>query len=178
MTASGENDELVALGVVTRPQGVRGEVRVHPFNPDSNLLGELEEVFLVSEEGERRVSVKAARRAPKVFLMALEGVSSREDVEALRGLEVAVPRSALPETEEDEYYLVDLPGLEVWQGEARVGTVLRVHEYPSMECIEVEFEDGLRELPLLPPWVEEVDLEASVVRIGDCADVPLSKAKK
>jgi 16S rRNA processing protein RimM len=171
--------QLIELGVVTRPQGVRGEVRVHPFNPDSGLLGKLEEVFLVGDDGApRKARVAASKRAPKVFLLSFEGVTSREEAEALRGLKVAVPREALPDADDDEYYLVDLPGLEVVRGDTTIGTVLRVLEYPSMECIEVEFEDGLREIPLLPPWVEEVDLEAGVVRIGDCSDVPLSRARR
>jgi 16S rRNA processing protein RimM len=175
---SGSDVQLVELGVVTRPQGVRGEVRVHPFNPDSDLLGTLEEVFLVSEDGAtRHARVLRVTRAPKIFVIAFEGVTTRDGAEGLRGLTLAVPRETLPETDDDEYYLVDLPGLDVVQGETRIGAVLRVLEYPSMECIEVEFEDGLREIPLLPPWVEEVDLDAGVVRIGDCSDVPLSKAR-
>ena len=170
---------LVELGVITRPQGVRGEVRVHPFNPDSDLLGALEEVLLVSDTGEpRRARILSSRRAPKVFLMVLEGVATRDAAEALRGVTLAVPRDMLPEPDEDELYLVDLIGLEVWHGGSRVGVVGRVLEYPSVECVEVAFEDGLREIPLLPPWVESIDLEEGVRRIGDWSDVPLSKASE
>jgi len=165
---------LVELGVITRPQGVRGEVRVHPFNPDSDLLAKLEEVVLVDESGTTRtMKVRASRRAPKAFLMSFEGIATRDDAETLRGLFVSIPREALPPADDDEFYLVDLPGLAVVQGETRVGEVLRVLEYPSMECIEVEFEDGLREIPLIEPWILEVDLDEGVVRIGDCSDVPV-----
>ena len=73
---------LVELGVITRPQGVRGEVRVHPFNPDSDLLAKLEEVVLVDESGTTRtMKVRASRRAPKAFLMSFEGIATRDDAD-------------------------------------------------------------------------------------------------
>ena len=48
----------VPLGEVARPHGVRGEVRVQPYNRDSDLLLQLEEVLVRFPEGdEQEVSV-------------------------------------------------------------------------------------------------------------------------
>ena len=168
-----EPSSAVELGVITRPHGVRGEVRVHPWNPDSTLLAELESVLLLEETGPRRVRVESARKMPKVFVLTLEGVRGVEAAEALRGVHIGVPRDELPELEEDEVYLVDLVGLAVTQGGRRIGEVVEVLEYPSIECLRVECEDGFREIPLNRPWVEDVDLEAGEVRVGDLDDVPL-----
>jgi 16S rRNA processing protein RimM len=168
-----EPSSTVELGVITRPQGVRGEVRVHPWNPDSTLLAELESVLLLEESGPRRVRVESARKMPKVFVLTLEGVRGFDAAEALRGVHLGVPRDELPALEEDEVYLVDLVGLAVMQGGRRIGEVIEVLEYPSIECLRVECEDGFREIPLNRPWVEDVDLEAGEVRVGDLDDVPL-----
>ncbi len=164
---------IVELGVITRPHGVRGEVRVHPWNADSTLLAELGSVLLLGEGAPRSVRIERARRAPKAFLLKLEGVDGVEAAEALRNVHLGVPRDALPELEGDELYLADLVGLEVRRGDARIGEVVEVIEYPSIECLVVKSDDGIREVPLNRPWIEEVDLEAGIVRVGPLDDVPL-----
>ena len=89
----------IELGVIVKPHGVRGEIRVHVFNPESTLLQELAEVFLIGEEGEEPslVEVESTRPGPKALLMQLAGVGSREDAEALAlDLRPSPPISILP----------------------------------------------------------------------------------
>ena len=171
------SDTNVPIGVVTRPHGVRGEVRVHPFNPDSTLLGELAVVWGKgpSDATERRMVIRRARRAPKHWILTFEGVQGMEAAEALRGVELSVPRDELPEPADDEVYLADLEGLEVRHGDRVVGTVVRVITYPSVICLEVQGPDGKRELPMVPPWVAELDIEEGWVRCDSWDDVPESE---
>jgi len=174
---SGENEtQLVELGAITRPQGIRGEMRLHAFNPESDLLPTLKTAFLVDpdREGEPvEIAIRSIRRAPKTFIVAIEGVNNRDEAEQYRGKLLAVPRKALPPPGEDELYLFDLEGLRVVQGDRQIGIVERVLEYPSIECLEVELERGIVEIPLLEPWVLSIDLEAEVVLVGDLDDLPV-----
>jgi 16S rRNA processing protein RimM len=169
----------IELGVVARPHGVSGELRVHVFNPDSTLLQELAEVFLIGEEdGEPAlVEVLSSRPGPKALLMRLRGVESREDAEALRGYTLCVPRQALPELEEGEYYHADLIGLEAFHGDEPVGEVLDVVDYPSAECLKIARPGGYIEVPMLPQWLERIDLEAGKVYLKDLHDIPLQKRR-
>ena len=77
----------IELGVIAKPHGVRGELSVHVFNPDSTMLRELAEVFLIGEEGEdpALVEIESTRQGPKGLLMRLVGPTSRGDADALRG---------------------------------------------------------------------------------------------
>ena len=163
----------IELGVIARPHGVSGELRVHLFNPESSLLQELAEVFLIGEE----VEVLSARPGPKALLMRLQGVSSREDAESLRGYTLCVPREALPELEEGEYYHADLIGLEAFDGDEPIGEVLDVIDYPSAECLKIARPGGYIEVPMLPRWLERVDLDAGKVYLKDLNDIPLQKPR-
>jgi 16S rRNA processing protein RimM len=166
----------VSLGAVTRPHGVRGELRVHLFNADSELLTTLSRVHLRDSAGQlREYSVRSARRAPKTWLLALDGVTTPELAEALRDHEVCILRSELPAPSGDEFYLADAVGLPVMRAGVRVGEVLEVMLYPSMECFRCRFDDGIREVPVMRPWVEGVDIDAGEVRVGDLDDLPLEK---
>lgn len=182
MQASGEAgasadaaaDDMVRLGVIARPHGVRGEVRVHPYNQESELLNEVRTVHLVNEDGSsRRARLKRVRRAPKVWLAKFEGVNSIEEAEPLRGVYVALPRDRLPALDEGEFYLRDTVGMAVVRDGERLGEVIEVMLYPSIECLRVAFDDGVREVPAMRPWLKRVDTEAREVRVGDLSDLPV-----
>lgn len=171
--------ELVPVGVVSKPHGVKGEVRLHPFNADSPLWGKkqkkrLAEAFLAAPgEGPRPCVVTSARKGPKYVILTLEGVVGREAADALRGHELHIPREALPPLAEDEFYLLDLEGLALERDGERVGEVARVLEYPASICLEVRFPDGVREIPILEPWVQGIDVEAGVIELGPWDDLPV-----
>lgn len=179
MSEGAESVSWIELGVVARPHGIAGELRVHVFNPDSTMLEELAEVFLIGEDGEEPalVEIVSARRGPKALLMRLEGVGSREDAEALRGYTLCVPREALPELEEGEYYHADLIGLEAFDGPRPIGKVIEVVDYPSSECLKIERPGGYLEVPMLPRWLDRVDLEGGSVYLKDLDDIPLQKRR-
>jgi 16S rRNA processing protein RimM len=107
-------EHLVALGRVVRPHGIRGEVKVAPYNPDSETLPDLTEGYLlVSGKAPREIRILSVRAQNRLFLMKFEGAETRDDAEALVGAELAVPRDRLPAPGEGEVYLVDLLGLPV-----------------------------------------------------------------
>ena len=164
----------VALGVVTRPHGVRGEVRVHPYNPSSGLLLAREELLLIGPDGSvRPARVERAHRAGKAIVLSLSGVGRPEEAEALRGFEIGVPREALPPESEDELYLADLVGLEgaLADGTA-VGPIEGIIEYPSVVCLRVRGARGEIEVPLLPRYVTDVDFEAGRVTLDHVDELP------
>ena len=167
----------IELGVIAKPHGVRGELRVHVFNPESTLLEELAEVFLIGGEGEEPalVDVESTRRGPKALLMRLADVTTREGAEALRGYTLCVPREALPELEEGEYYLADLIGLEAVEGSEPIGKIIEVVDYPSAECLKIERPGGYIEVPMVEPWLVRVDLRQGKVHLKDLTEFPLQR---
>src|SRR5690242_501721 len=109
-----DEDPLVPVGVVARPHGVRGELRVHLYNAKSTLLKGIEYVHLLREgKPPVRAKVQSSRLVDKAALLSFADVTDRDAADAMRGVEIAVPRSTLPPAADDEVYLVDLVGLAV-----------------------------------------------------------------
>ena len=110
--------DLLPFGKFGKPHGVRGELRLWLFNPSSELLFELDSIWLLPPEGsdaapERR-RLERARPGGRFWIVSLEGVSGREDAEEMRHVEVAISPEDLPPLEdEDEYYQAELVGMEV-----------------------------------------------------------------
>ncbi len=148
---------MIGLGKITRPHGIRGEVRVQPYWVEGDTLETAEQLWLRTKSGLQEVRVRGVRRSNKVLLMDL-GCVDRNAAEALRGAEVCVPRTALPELEPGEYYLVDLLGAEVECDGETVGEVVELRTHPSVDAVVIRTTKGkLLEQVLAEPWVAEVD---------------------
>jgi 16S rRNA processing protein RimM len=147
---------------------VRGELRVRLHWPASESLLGLESVFIQArEQADREFKVERARPVPKAVLLKLQGVEDRDAAETLRDCGVAVPRDAMPEPDEGEYYLCDLLGAQVAAPSGPVGRVVEVHPYPSVDAVVIETPEGRRlTQPLSEPWLERVDVAAGRVHLS------------
>jgi len=170
--------------VVTGVHGLRGTLRVKQFNDDSELLLELSEVALrLRSQGDGRGDLQfhtlgEVKPTAKGLLVGLEAVRGVEAAEALRGAELCVPRELLPALEDGEYYFVDLEGLPVFTKDgAQVGVVERVQEYPASEVLCVRSDEGMREVPMIDPYLVEVDLDGRRVVVDELDDIELERPK-
>ncbi len=164
-------DSLVALAVVVRPHGLGGDIRVRLFNPDSDLLLHARDVLLRHGDEVRDTRLEHVRRHQRdVAIVRVQGLDSRNQAEALRGAELCVPRSALPELQPGEYYHRDLAGLAaVLPDGACLGEVERVLAYPAADVLVVRSEKGKLEVPMFDPYLLQIDLEAGQV-VVDCVE--------
>lgn len=167
---------MIVVGRVTRPHGVRGELRVVPYEFTISDLADVEQVTLRSEAGaERRWGLRSLRDGPRgAWLVTLEGLTDRDDAQALAGHEVLAEKALLPELVDGEYYRDQLIGLAVEDtkgkalgevveifnsGSADVVTVRRgEHEwmFPATEeiLLEIDVEEGRMVLDPLPGLLE------------------------
>lgn len=155
------------IGVIARPHGVRGELKVHLHFEDSRALEECESVVVEPERGEaQRLVVESLRGSAKGPILALRGVEGRDAADALRGAKLWVERSEVAPLEPGEYFLVDLVGCEVeFEGES-IATVTGVRPDPSVDTMLVEMKDASSaEIPLLEAWVGDVDTNKRRVQL-------------
>lgn len=151
----------IEIGVVGKPHGLRGEMRVFFHNPTSELLGTLTEVSVVSPQGGERETWSVRRLGPAkkgVRILSAPEVADRDAASARRGWKLVVPRSALPALEEGEFYYHEVPGYRVETESGRqVGTVRRVVN-TTIDVLEVERLDGGEWLvPVVGHYVLAID---------------------
>lgn len=152
---------FVELGRLTRPHGVRGEIRMHLHWEESTTLDEVAAVTLFrAGKSLGEFKIEDARYVDKAVLLRLEGVGDRGVAETLRGAAVCVPRALLPPLEPGEYYLSDLVGARAFGPDGFVGEVVEIRMHPSVDSVVVRKPDGeLVEQPLSEPWIAAVDAE-------------------
>lgn len=171
---------LIPLGVIAKPHGIKGEVRVHLYNPDSAVLQGLKEVLLRTEEGDISViGLKSFGRTKGFLRVQLEGADSRETAESLRGVELCIPRETLPPLTDGEHYFCDLEGLEAVTEDGTVfGQVTKVVPLPSVDCLRVKTPEGFVEVPMLERYFGRVDYDAGQVHVDHVDELPIETPRK
>ena len=141
----------VTLAVIIGAHGVTGEVRLKLFAESPDSL----KAHKAFNDG--RLTLKSLRPGNNGAIARFAEVTDRNAAEALRGIELTVPRDALPPLGEGEYYHADLIGLPCLstEGEA-LGTCVAVENFGAGDVIEIERPDGKRFMvPMRPEAVPE-----------------------
>lgn len=151
------------IGLVVRPFGVRGEVKVRVLTDVPDRFDDLADVTLARVDGSRTVArVLSARPHQGHVLVRFKGVETLADAEALRGAEVRTDAADRPPLEADTYYTSDLIGMEVrLSNGARLGRVEDILRYPAQDLLVV----GEALIPAVRAIVTNVDMSARVITI-------------
>jgi 16S rRNA processing protein RimM len=168
-------EDLICLGAIAGAHGIKGEVKLKSFTEDPLGIGA--HGVLVDEQGARQFELVGLKLSGKLLVARIAGVSDRNAAELLRGTRLCVPRSALPEPEDDgTYYQADLIGLKAVSSDGRaVGTVLAVQNYGAGDLLEVEPDAGGDTIlvPFAQSHVPEVDMAKRQVVIAEHAIEPV-----
>lgn len=165
-----EKDKLIAVGVLRGAHGVRGEVRVKSFTAEPEALFGYGP--LLDEAGAVLLTPKSARPGKDHFIVRPKENLQKEEWDALRGRLVHVRRSALPAADEDEFYLEDLAGLDVYTAEdSPAGRVRAVQNFGSGDLLEIEITGNPSTVfvPFTLADVPVVDLGARRIMVPDLA---------
>ena len=155
------------IGAITRPHGVRGELKVRLFNEESSALWDVAHIVLEGPKGDaRRHEVKSVRGSAKAPILDLEGVHGRDAADALRGYTIWVERGSLEPLEAGEYYLIDMIGCDVLLKGALYAKVVDVRPDPSVDTMVIQLRSGKRaEVPIVGAWVGGVDVKDRTVEL-------------
>ncbi|MFH1810910.1 MAG: ribosome maturation factor RimM [Pseudomonadota bacterium] len=158
---------------IVRAHGIRGEMRVLLYNPDSTLLRRGLQLEVYARDGAVHAHViQRLRPQQQDLLLTLDGIDSRDAAEALHGAELRVARAALPPTDDDEYYAIDLVGCRVVDAQGtELGQVSQVSDNGAQDLLHVEASGGEWLLPLVDAYVDTVDLDARTVRVRQVAEL-------
>lgn len=163
-------DRLIVVGVIKGAHGVRGEVRVKSFTADPEAVFDYGPLLDVA--GQPVLTPESARPGKDHFIVRPREQKQKEDWDALRGVLLHVPRAHLPDAEEDEFYVEDLAGLDVYTGgPERAGRVRAVHDFGAGDLLEIDLAGGGSVMvPFTRADVPVVDLAARRVVVATLDD--------
>lgn len=145
---SPQGEGLICLGKIAAPHGVKGLVKILAYGEDPALIKNV-----------REHTITLKNRMGKYILAEIEGCDSREAAEALKGTELCINKSDLPDIdEEDTYYYADLIGMACAdESGEETGIVKAVHNFGAGDMLEIQPSTGGH--TFLLPFTNETILE-------------------
>lgn len=153
----------MSAGRIGRPHGLDGSFYVTAARP--RLLAPGTRVRV----GERATKVIRRRGSDRRPIVQVQGIEDRAAAEQVRGLELAVAPADAPALGEGEWWASDLEGCAVYDGDRRVGVVIKLVELPSCEALQVKppaaQPSGDLLLPMVRDAIRSVDVAARRIEV-------------
>lgn len=152
------------IGVLTAPWGVRGEIKIR-LDADPDYMRRVRRVYL--GVARRAVDLLTIHRRGRFYCVALAGVETIEAAEALRDVEVAIPRAEAPPLPAGHYYVEDVVGLRAITTDGReLGAVVDVLTTGANDVYVVRGPGGEILIPAIRDVVVELDPAAGKLIIA------------
>jgi 16S rRNA processing protein RimM len=149
---------MIVMGRVAGPFGVKGWIKIQPFTQTVGSLLDYTAWWLGREGRWDSSRVEEGAIHGRSLIAKLQGCNDRDTAARLKGLDVALPRAALPASADGEYYWNDLIGLEVVTREGvSLGRIAGVIETGASQVLVVRGERE-RLIPFTEPVVISVEV--------------------
>lgn len=162
--------DAVEVGRIADAWGIKGWFKVLPHSASPEALFSSKRWYLLPPDrgpkpfaGPMLLRVREAKEHSDTVVATAQDIDDRSAAEALKGARVFVARSSFPTPGEDEYYWVDLLGLQVVNREGLVlGQVSELLSTGPQTVLVIGYEEGgkpaERMIPFVSAYVDTVDI--------------------
>ncbi len=155
-------NNLIAIGKITKPKGIKGEFRVYPYTSTEEKFEYLEMIFIDNKEYE----VEKITFHKNIPILKLKGIESMNESESLRNKEIYVNKLDILDEEDEEYFVNDLIGYSVYEDDIEIGTVKNILTRTHQDLIEVTSTDNTQFfIPFVEEFVGLVDQENKIINV-------------
>lgn len=112
-----QKDDCLQVGVITTTHGIRGEVKVFPTTDDPARFEELEQVMLDTGRALLPLEIQNVKYFKQYVILKFKGIDNINDIEKYTKCPLLVSREDAVELEEDEYFMADMIGMNVYTDE-------------------------------------------------------------
>ncbi|KJV56350.1 16S rRNA processing protein RimM [Orientia chuto str. Dubai] len=142
--------KLIAVGIISSPYGIRGQVAVKSFtDPAGNILN-----YELKDCHKNIIKIHSAKILAKKIICNIDKITTRTAAEQLVHKKLYIYKYELPQLQESEYYIEDLKGKKVKNlaGEI-IGKICNICNYNAGDIIEIEYNNGTK---IMYPFTKEI----------------------
>lgn len=110
-------EQYLRIGIITKPHGLKGEVKVFSTTDSPRRFKEVKEVYLRSAKGEIKTEITTARLVNGQAVVKFAAYNDVDEVQNLHGTEIYIDRKYGQPLKKGEYYIADLIGCRVYADE-------------------------------------------------------------
>ena len=161
-------ENLVNIGTIVGTHHLRGSVKINSIFENIELI-QNERVLLEKNNKKRLLVVKNVKRLNgKKVILDFEGIDNVDSAKELNGYKVKIRRDLLPEKSEDNFYIKDIFGLEVFSENKKIGEIVDVMETAAHNILIIEDIDSKKEImiPLIDEFVTKIDFPNGKIEVA------------
>ena len=166
-------EQLLRIGVITRPHGVHGEVKVYPTTDYPERFEEVDHVIIKNDKVEIAAQIESVKYFKNMAIVKFSCFNSPEEAQKTAGSDVMISREQAQPLEEGEYYIADLIGCSVYADDMsdslagrKLGKVVDVLQTGANDVYVVETDNRQQLLfPVIPDCIKNVDIEANRITV-------------
>ena len=137
-----KQDKYICIAAVAGAFGVKGEIKLKTFTDKPESI--MSYGSLLSIDGEILLTPQSYNSLKGGLALMCKEIVTRDQAEALKSTKLYVKRNCLPKTEEDEFYLIDLIGMEVKTVDGkRMGSVVGTEDFGAGVLLEIKPKDSV-----------------------------------
>ena len=130
------------IGEIVDSHGVRGEVKIYPTTDDVRRYKKLKECELRTKKGERMpLHFQQVKFFKQYAIVKFQEINDMDQALSYKHAELYVDRKHATPLHEDEFYVADLIGIEVYDEESKLGTLKEVLFTGANDVYVVELEE-------------------------------------
>jgi len=154
-------DNLLQVGVITSPHGLRGEVKVFPITDDVNNFKKYKEVILDTGKEKLTLEIGGVKFFKKFVILKFKGIDDINDVEEYGKAGLWIKREQSVPLKKGEYFIADLIGLAVFTEDGKqFGTLKDVMQTGANDVYIIESkEHGEVLVPAIKDCILDIDIE-------------------
>ena len=156
-------EQFLRVGVISSTHGIRGEVKVFPTTDDVKRFKKLKNVILDTGREHLNLEVEGVKFFKQFVILKFKGIDNINDIEKYKGKDLLVDRANAVRLRKDEYFVVDLIGLEVFTEDGeKFGTMKDVLETGANDVYIIDsLNYGEVLIPAIKQCVLDIDIEAN-----------------
>lgn len=159
-------EQFLQVGVISSTHGIRGEVKVFPTTDDPVRFKKLKNVLLDTGREQLELEVQSVKFFKQFVIVKFKGIDNINDIEMYKGKSLLIPREDAVALGEDEYYIADLIGMEVFTEEGRFGVLKDVMETGANEVYIIASDEyGEVLVPAIRQCILDVDIKEKKMKI-------------
>lgn len=160
-------EQYIKIGQIINTHGHKGEVKIFPLTDEPKRFLDLEHAYIKGNDDQyTEYRISRARLHQNMAILQFIEVADMNSAEQLKGHYLELPQDELRPLPEGHYYIFQIVGLAVYEGEQLLGRVVDVIKSPASDLYLTDTSAGKKfYIPAVKEIVQKIDLAAGRIEV-------------
>ena len=150
--------EYLKIGLITKPHGLKGEIKVVPLTDNVERFNKLTKIYLFNNNKYEVEIIKSIKKANDLIILKFLNYNNRDEVEKLRNLYIFIDRNEGIPLDDGEYYTQDLVNCNFYYKNKFLGNVIDVINEGSCDIFIIKDKNKEIFYPFIADYITSIDI--------------------